>query len=89
MNFEMPSGIAVDGRMSLWHTLFELHNGRMFEPIMGKHTWLIVPFGGFFLLITVLTGTYDQTEAVLRCDCINFTGQGGQRYFNAILSTGF
>jgi hypothetical protein len=24
--------MAVDGRMSLWHTLFELHNGRMFEP---------------------------------------------------------
>lgn len=39
--------------------LFELHNGRIFEPILGKYTWLIVPLGGFFLLITVLTGTYD------------------------------
>ena len=59
LNFEMPSRIAVDGHMSLWHTLFELHNGRMFEPILEKYTWLIVPLGGFFLLITVLTGTYD------------------------------
>jgi len=54
----MPHDIKNTG-ISLWHFLFECHNGRIFRPILGKYTWLVVPLGGLFLLLSVLTGSYD------------------------------
>jgi len=54
----MPPEIEKSG-MSLWHFLFECHNGRIFRSILGKYTWLVVPLGGFLLLLSVLTGSYD------------------------------
>jgi hypothetical protein len=54
----MPHDVENSG-ISLWHFLFECHNGRIFRPILGKYTWLVVPLGGLFLLVSVLTGSYD------------------------------
>jgi len=45
--------------MSLWHFLFECHNGRIFRGILGEYTWLFVPLGGIILLLSALTGSYD------------------------------
>ncbi len=57
--FAMPDEITGKSRISLWHFLFELHNGRIFQYLLGRYTWLLVPLGGLALLLTVITGTYD------------------------------
>jgi len=58
-SFTMPEKIYKKSRISLWHFLFEFHNGRLFRDLLGRYTWLIVPLGGLALLLTVITGTYD------------------------------
>ena len=55
----MPDRIVKNGRISLWHFLFEVHNGRIFRDWLGEYTWLIVPVGGLLLLLNVLSGSYD------------------------------
>jgi hypothetical protein len=55
----MPPGIATNAGMSLWHFLFLVHNGRIFQHWTGKYTWLIVPIGGLALLISAFCGSYD------------------------------
>jgi hypothetical protein len=57
--FTMPDQVVQNSRMSLWHVLFEIHNGRFFRDWLGAYTWLIVPVGGLVLVINVLTGCYD------------------------------
>jgi hypothetical protein len=58
-SFTMPTKIYKKSRISLWHFLFEFHNGRIFRDLLGRYTWLIVPLGGLALLLTVISGTYD------------------------------
>jgi hypothetical protein len=55
----MPEKIREKSQISLWHFLFEFHNGRIFRDLLGRYTWLVVPLGGLLLLITIITGTYD------------------------------
>ena len=55
----MPDRIIQNSQMSLWHFLFEVHNGRIFRDWMGTYTWLIVPLGGLALLLNLLSGCYD------------------------------
>ena len=55
----MPPYIATNAGMSLWHFLFLVHNGRIFQQWVGKYTWLIVPMGGLALPISALCGGYD------------------------------
>lgn len=57
--FAMPDQVLQSSRMSLWHVLFEIHNGRFFRDWLGAYTWLLVPVGGLVLVINVLTGCYD------------------------------
>ncbi len=45
--------------MSLWHFLFDLHNGRIFKQWLKQYTWLYIPIGGSLLLLNLLTGLYD------------------------------
>ncbi len=45
-------------QMSLWHFLFELHNGRLFQQWLGPYTWLLVPCGGFLLLLNLICGLW-------------------------------
>ena len=58
-SFTMPKKISKKSRISLWHFLFEFHNGRIFRDLLGRYIWLLVPLGGLALLLTVITGTYD------------------------------
>ena len=55
----MPPHIATNAGMSLWHFLFLVHNGSIFQQWVGKYTWLIVPMGGLVLLISAFCGAYD------------------------------
>lgn len=62
----MPDRMADESTISLWHFLFELHNGRIFRDWFGKYVWLIVPVGGLLLLINTATGCYDWFYRKLR-----------------------
>lgn len=55
----MPPEIGKRTPLSLWHYLFELHNGRIFEQWLGMGYLLIIPLGGLALLLILLTGLYD------------------------------
>ncbi len=48
-----------EASMSLWHYLFEFHNGRIFRQWLGPYTWLLVPCGGSLLLLSLITGVHD------------------------------
>lgn len=52
----MPEIIASESRISLWHALFELHNGRIFEQYIGPLYWLITPLGAGVFFIIVVSG---------------------------------
>lgn len=56
----MPEELREGGRISLWHALFELHNGRLFGFLLGWWTWVVVPLGGLALLAQVATGVLDR-----------------------------
>jgi hypothetical protein len=53
----MPNVIREQSRISLWHALFELHNGRIFEQYIGPFYWLITPAGGILFCMILLTGS--------------------------------
>ncbi len=55
----MSDEIAAAAPMSMWHYLFEFHNGRIFEPWLGPWYLLIIPLSGIILLILCLSGAYD------------------------------
>jgi hypothetical protein len=55
----MPAEIARATPMSLWHYLFEFHNGRIFEKWLGMWYMLIIPAVGAGLLLLAVTGIYD------------------------------
>ncbi len=56
---EMPEKIGRGPYLSLWHFMFALHNGRLFQDWLGGYTWLFVPLGGLLLLTSLFSGTYD------------------------------
>ncbi len=55
----MSAEIAAAAPMSMWHYLFEFHNGRIFEPWLGPWYLLIIPLSGIILLLLCLSGAYD------------------------------
>lgn len=55
----MPSAIVRETPMSLWHYLFECHNGRIFEKWLKMGYMLIIPVIGIGLLLLAVTGIYD------------------------------
>jgi uncharacterized iron-regulated membrane protein len=52
----VPPQLADGGRISLWHLLFELHNGRIFGFLLGWWSWVVVPLGGLVLAAEVISG---------------------------------
>ena len=57
--FVMPEHIRRHYRMPLWNFLFELHNGRLFKGVVGSFYMLIIPLGGIFGLLILLSGVFD------------------------------
>lgn len=76
----MPDRIVKNSRMSLWHFLFEVHNGRIFRDWLGKYTWLIVPLGGLVLLLNVLSGSYDwfYRRVLVRLNAPHYLSRKGE-----------
>lgn len=60
LDWPMPVELSEGGRISLWHALFELHNGRMFEAVLGWWYWIVVPLSGLLFLAVICTGLYDR-----------------------------
>lgn len=56
----MPESLADGGRMSLWHALFELHNGRMFDFLLGWWSWIVVPLGGLAVCAVTFSGIFER-----------------------------
>ncbi len=55
----MSDDITAAAPMSMWHYLFEFHNGRIFAPWLGSWYLLMIPLVGIILLLLCLSGTYD------------------------------
>ena len=55
----MPRQLNESGRVRLWFALFELHNGRIFQGLLGGFTWMIIPVGGLLSLLILGTGCFD------------------------------
>lgn len=49
----------LEKRTSLYHFLFELHNGRILRDTIGAWYILYVPLVGMALMLVVFTGTFD------------------------------
>lgn len=49
----------MEARTSLYHFLFELHNGRFLRDLIGAWYILYVPLVGMALMLIAFTGTYD------------------------------
>ncbi len=57
--FQVADGSFDDFSMSLWNYLFELHNGRLFEFLVGDYYILIIPLMSLIFVISLLTGIFD------------------------------
>ncbi|SMC38829.1 PepSY-associated TM region [Desulfocicer vacuolatum DSM 3385] len=55
----MPKAQNFNNQMSLWHFMRAVHTGQIFKDLLGRYTWLVIPAGGMFLLISLLSGGYD------------------------------
>lgn len=62
----MPGAVAAQGRMSLWHFLFELHNTRIFKGFLGEAAWLAIPVAGCLTLVLLGTGVVDWWHILSR-----------------------
>ena len=58
-DFPMPRELQETQSMSLWHAMFELHNGRIFQDILGSWYILLMPLGALLTIILTLTGVVD------------------------------
>ena len=47
------------GEISLYHFLFEIHNGRFLRDFIGKWYILFIPLTGIFLITVIVTGVFD------------------------------
>jgi hypothetical protein len=62
----LPPDLADGGRISLWHALFEIHNGRIFSFLLGWWAWIVIPLGGLFYLSVAGSGLFDRYAPRLR-----------------------
>jgi hypothetical protein len=56
---KMPELMNHRTGISLWHCLFEIHNGRYFRAFLGLWSMLIVPLGALTFAVVIITGCYD------------------------------
>lgn len=49
--FPVPASMNRNFTLSLWNYMFELHNGRIFQDVIGGLYFLIPPLGAFYLLL--------------------------------------
>ncbi len=64
--FPVPATMNRNFTLSLWNYMFELHNGRIFQDLIGNLYLLIPPLGAFIFVIITLTGIFDWFYIKLR-----------------------
>ncbi len=64
--FAVPAAMNSDFTLSLWNYMFELHNGRIFQDVIGGLYILIPPLGAFLFILITLTGIFDWFYIKLR-----------------------
>jgi len=57
--FRLPERMNSEYTLSLWNFMFELHNGRIFQDLIGSWYILIAPLGSLLFLIITLSGIFD------------------------------
>lgn len=57
--FIPPTELINNFRMPLWNYLFELHNGRIFQFLIGDLYILIIPLGAILFVLSIITGIFD------------------------------
>lgn len=55
----MPKFLKENYSMSLWNYLFEIHNGRIFEFLLGEYYILISPLSALIFILVIITGVFD------------------------------
>ena len=79
----MPAELSAGGRISLWHALFEFHNGRFFAFLLGWWNWIVVPFLGLGLAFEAGTGLWDRLSRRARADKASRQSQGDAKNTDA------
>lgn len=57
--FKMPEHILTSAELPFWNFLFELHNGRIFQSILGPYHMLLIPLTSLVFMILIITGVFD------------------------------
>ncbi|PKL84751.1 MAG: hypothetical protein CVV22_11225 [Ignavibacteriae bacterium HGW-Ignavibacteriae-1] len=57
--FIMPEHILNTAELPFWNFLFELHNGRIFQAILGPYHMLLIPLASLIFMILIITGVFD------------------------------
>lgn len=57
--YKMPDFLLDNYSMSLWNYLFEIHNGRIFQALIGDYYILFVPLLALIFIIVIVTGVFD------------------------------
>jgi hypothetical protein len=57
--FRMPKFLSQNYSMSLWNYLFEIHNGRIFQALIGDYYIMIIPLSSLIFIIVIVTGVFD------------------------------
>jgi len=57
--FLMPEHILNSAELPFWNFLFELHNGRIFQSILGPYHMLLIPLASLIFMILIITGVFD------------------------------
>lgn len=62
----MPKQLKEDFKMPLWNWLFELHNARIFQGVLGGFYILVIPLFGITGLLIILSGVFDYWYVKLK-----------------------
>jgi hypothetical protein len=57
--YKMPEFLTENYSMSLWNYLFEIHNGRIFQALIGEYYILIIPLTALMFIMLLITGVFD------------------------------
>lgn len=66
VRLNMPEDFKQNPRLPLWNFMFELHNGRIFQDLIGGFYILLVPLGSILFFLLTVTGIYDWIVLKLR-----------------------
>ncbi|MFA5512058.1 MAG: PepSY-associated TM helix domain-containing protein [Candidatus Kapaibacterium sp.] len=57
--YQMPEFMKKNYSMPLWNYLFEIHNGRIFQALIGDFYILLIPLSALAFTLVIVTGVFD------------------------------